>query len=71
MANRYHGNLTGNGKLTGGGHTEPSGGGSSPQGKTGTANWPGLPGKSQGSDRSGGVSKSGHMGPFSHKKEGL
>ena len=36
-----------------------------------TASWPGLPGKAQGKDRSGGTAKAGPLGPFHVKKEGL
>ena len=36
-----------------------------------TAAWPGLPGKAQGKDRSGGTAKAGPLGPFHVKKEGL
>jgi hypothetical protein len=36
-----------------------------------TAAWPGLPGKAQGKDRSGGTAKAGPLGPFYVKKDGL
>lgn len=36
-----------------------------------TANWPGVPGKTQSGDRSAGVKKTGHKGDFYVKKQGL
>ena len=36
-----------------------------------TAAWPGLPGKAQSKDRSGGTQKRGPLGPFRVKSEGL
>ena len=73
MANKYYGNLTGNGKFSGGG-----GGSNKPTGKrptltlpNKTANWPGVPGGTQTKSRSAGVSETGHKGPFYVKKVGL
>ena len=72
MANKYHGNLTGNGKHSGGSESGAAKGGSpKPASKMGTAAWPGLPGKTQGKDRSGGTPKKGYAGPFYVKSEGL
>lgn len=63
MPNRYYSDI--NGRLTGG-----QGGSNKAQGAPakitmpeGTANWPGLPGKS-GPDRSGGAPKQGKLGKF-------
>ena len=36
-----------------------------------TANWPGVPGKTQGKSRSGGTATAGKLGPFYVKKVGL
>ncbi len=36
-----------------------------------TANWAGLPGKTQPTNRAAGDPKSGSMGPFNHKSEGV
>lgn len=58
--------------------SSPSGPSNKPQGgkvptamPMGTANWPGLPGKTQGKSRSGGTPTTGKLGPFYPKKEGL
>jgi hypothetical protein len=69
--NKYHGNLTGNGKQSGG-----EGGSNAACGRRPTltmpektANWPGLPGKA-GPNRSGGAPTRGKLGPFTVKREG-
>ena len=71
MTNRYHGNLTGNGKHTGG-----QGGSNAAQGKKAaivmpekTVNWPGLPGKS-GPSRTGGAPGKGPLGDFYVHRKG-
>jgi hypothetical protein len=56
MPNKYHGNLTGNGKFSGGSNKDSRGGSSPSSMPEKTASWPGLPGKT-GPDRSGGVKK--------------
>lgn len=64
MANRFHGNLTGNGKLSGGVESGAAQGTrSAPSFPERTASWPGLPGKS-GPDRANGVAKHGRLGEF-------
>jgi hypothetical protein len=73
MANKYHGNLTGNGRQTGGQGMSNKASGSSPDLSMNekTAAWPGLPGKQQPKSRSGGAPTTGHCGPFYVKKSGL
>lgn len=72
MANKFHGNLTGNGKYHGGSESGAARGGSpTPSSKEGTAAWPGVPGKTQGKSRAGGAPTRGYAGEFYVKKVGL
>ena len=72
MSNKYHGNLTGNSKQSGGEGGSNKAHGSKPT--LGlpekTAAWPGVPGKTQRS-RAGGAPTTGYAGPFEVKKVGL
>lgn len=72
MPNKYHGNLTGNGKYSGGGNdsAKPAGGRPTLTLPEKTANWGGLPGKTQKS-RAGGAPTTGHAGKFHVKQDGL
>ena len=49
-------------------HGGPPSAGASPMK---TANWPGLPGKTQSGARNAGTPKTGHKGPFHVKAEGI
>lgn len=68
--NKYHGNLTGNGKHSGGGQTDSKRSAPAMGMPEKTANWGGLPGKTQ-KGRSGGAPTRGKLGPFRVKSEGL
>ena len=72
MSNKYHGNLTGNGKQSGGEGGSNKAMGSRPglSAPDKTANWPGVPGKTQRS-RAGGAPTTGYAGPFEVKKVGI
>ena len=72
MSNKYHGNLTGNGKQSGGAGSRNTAHGSRPVLglPSRTAAWPGVPGKTQ-RGRAGGTPTTGYAGPFEVKKIGL
>lgn len=70
MANKYHGNLTGNGKQSGGSNAQQRRSPPAMSMPEKTANWGGLPGKT-GPNRSGGAPKRGKRGPFHVKAEGI
>jgi hypothetical protein len=70
VANKYHGNLTGNGKHSGGAQSDTRRGAPSMPMPEKTASWPGVPGKT-GPNRSGGTPKKGKRGPFHVKHEGM
>jgi hypothetical protein len=71
MSNKYHGNLTGNGKYSGGPQSDKRSKSPDLAMPEKTASWPGLPGSSQGKSRAGGAPTSGPRGPFYVKKIGL
>lgn len=70
MPNKYHGNLTGNGKHSGGSQAQTRQSPPAPSMPEKTASWGGLPGKT-GPSRSGGSPTKGKLGPFFVKKEGI
>lgn len=72
MPNPHYNNMHGaNRKGAGGGKMSAEGTKPESFSKQGTANWGGLPGKTQGKDRSGGAPTTGKRGPFYVKKLGL
>ncbi len=70
MSNKYHSNLTGNGKQSGGSQAQTRSSHPEMLMPEKTANWGGLPGKT-GPNRSGGAPKRGKCGPFHVKAEGI
>lgn len=72
MANKYYNTDTVTSKQSGGsgGSNAAQGSGGPAAGKTGTAAWPGLPGKA-GPNRAGGAPTKGYAGPFRVKQEGM
>ena len=72
MPNPRWNNMHGPNDKSGGGHKEGARGSAPSGGVTyKTANWPGLPGATQSKDRSAGVKKTGHKGPFHYVAKGL
>lgn len=72
MPNPRYNNMHGaNVKSTGGASNKAAGASASVAMNEKTAAWPGVPGKTQSKDRSGGVPKTGHRGKFYVKSEGL
>ena len=72
MPNKYWNNMTGpNHKGAGGCSNKPKGSGVPTAMPMGTADWPGLPGQTQGKSRSGGTPTTGKLGPFHSKKQGI
>ena len=72
MSNKYWNKDTAPSKQTGGegGPNKACGSKPNPSAPDKTANWPGVPGKTQRS-RAGGAPTTGHAGPFEVKKVGL
>jgi hypothetical protein len=72
MPNARWNNMHGANDRSGGGHKEGSRG-SKPGGSMPmkTANWPGLPGKTQPKARNAGIPKTGHKGSFRVKAVGV
>lgn len=72
MPNPLYNNMHGGNRSQGEGASNKSKG-SAPGGGMSmkTANWPGVPGPTQRKDRSAGVKKSGSLGAFTVKAEGL
>jgi hypothetical protein len=72
MPNKRWNSMHGANDKSGGGHSNKAPGSSPKESMPEkTAAWPGLPGKAQSKDRSGGTAKSGPLGPFYVKKDGL
>jgi hypothetical protein len=72
MPNKRWNSMHGANDKSGGGHSNKAPGvAASASMPEQTAAWPGLPGKSQSKDRSGGTAKRGPLGPFHVKAEGL
>lgn len=72
MANKFYSDVTPHKQKGGeGGSNKAQGSGGPPAGREGTANWPGVPGKTQPKSRAGGASTRGKMGEFYVKKVGL
>lgn len=72
MPNPLYNNMHGANKKGPGGHSNKAPGSKANEAMPEkTAAWPGLPGKAQSKDRSGGTQKSGPLGPFRVKSEGL
>jgi hypothetical protein len=71
--NKYHNRDSAPSKQTGGavGSGKAAGGAPSASMPEKTANWPGVPGKTQAKSRAGGAPTRGHCGPFEVKKIGL
>lgn len=71
MPNKRWNNQHGANDASGGGHKDPAGSAIGTSTPTKTANWPGLPGKTQGKARNAGQPKTGKKGSFYVKAVGL
>lgn len=71
MPNPHYNNMHGANRKQGDGASNSSKGSSPASIPEKTANWPGVAGKTQSKDRSAGVSKTGHCGPFDVVKKGI